>query len=303
MEFPPHAALPTLRHWLRFAEGELLRSGVFFGHGTDNASDEAAYLLCNSLGREIFESDLDTPLTELDAERLREVLSQRIDQRIPAAYLIGESWFMGLPFEVNEHVLVPRSPIAELIDQGFQPWLGDTPVHRILDLCTGSGCIGIACAYAFADADVVLSDISEPALAVAERNIAKHQLEARVQAVKSDVFDQLVLQGSDAGRFDIIVSNPPYVDAGDLASMPAEYQHEPAIALGSGDDGLDISRRILAEAAAQLNPGGLLVLEVGNSWEHLEQAFPEVPFMWLEFAMGGHGVFAMRREELLAYFA
>ncbi len=213
---------------------------------------------------------------------------------MPAAYLTGRARFCGLDFNVDERVLVPRSPIAELIEAGFAPWLTDAPEY-VLDLCTGSGCIGIACAYQFPDAEVTLSDISADALAVAESNIKEHDLAPRVACAKGDLF------ASVAGRcFDLIVSNPPYVDADDLAAMPPEFHAEPEIGLGSGADGLDFTRRLLAEAPDHLNDGGVLVVEVGNSALALEQAYPQLDFQWLEFERGGHGVFVITREALLA---
>jgi ribosomal protein L3 glutamine methyltransferase len=199
---------------------------------------------------------------------------------------------MGMPFNVDERVLVPRSPIGELIENGFQPWLGDKPVERILDLCTGSGCIGIGTASVFENAAVDLSDISPEALAVAESNIDLHELHGRVRTVESDVFANIT------GQYDIIVSNPPYVDAEDIGDMPDEFHHEPVLGLAAGDDGLDIAHRIIAGAAEHLTPGGLLVVEVGNSWVALDEAYPELPFTWLEFNNGGDGVFAVTEQDL-----
>lgn len=203
---------------------------------------------------------------------------------------------MGLPFTVDERVLVPRSPIAQLIEQQFQPWLGDVDVERVLDLCTGSGCIGIACAYAFDQAEVDLADLSEDALAVAYINVARHEMEERVRVVHSDLFNNL-----EGEVYDLIVTNPPYVDSPDVASMPAEYQHEPEMALGSGDDGLDITRRILKEAGRHLSEQGLLVVEVGNSEVHLMQAYPELPLIWVELGQGGNGVFVIDAPSLRAH--
>ena len=219
-------------------------------------------------------------------------MQRRIDDRVPLAYLLGEAWFMGLPFHVDERVLVPRSPLGELIQGGLQPWLGNKPVGRILDLCTGSGCIGIAAASVFEDAEVDLADISTDALDVAAVNIDYHEVGDRVSTVRSDVFDGL------EGRYDVILSNPPYVDADDIADMPAEYGHEPELGLAAGGDGLDIAHRILARAADYLNPGGLLIVEVGNSWVALQEAYPDIPFTWLEFENGGDGVFLLTAEDL-----
>lgn len=210
---------------------------------------------------------------------------------MPTAYLLGEAWFCGLPFVVDERVLVPRSPIAELIDRHFAPWLPSEPA-RVLDLCTGSGCIGIACAYEFPEAEVVLADLSFDALEVANQNIERHGLEERVYCVQGDGF-----AGLPGQRFDLIVSNPPYVDAEDFADMPAEYQHEPAMGLACGDDGLDLVRRMLAEAADHLSERGLLIVEVGNSQVHVEALYPEVDFTWLDFQNGGHGVFLLAAKQ------
>ncbi len=266
---------------------------LYFGHGTDNAWDEAAWLVLHALGLSPVE-EIANPEQALDAAQraaVETLIEARIRTRKPAAYLTQKVWFCGLPFYVDERVLVPRSPIAELIHKGFAPWLTRSP-RRILDLCTGSGCIGIATAYAFADAEVVCADISADALAVAQRNVQAHGLEARVSLVESDLFAEL------QGRFDLIVSNPPYVDQQDMAALAAEYQQEPVLGLASGDDGLDITRRILAEAKQYLHEDGVLIVEVGNSEEPLCAAYPHLPFIWLSFDYGGHGVFMLRAEDL-----
>ena len=236
-------------------------------------------------------------LSEEEKDSISELFDRRINEKIPAAYLTGEAWFAGFKFVVDSRVLIPRSPIAELVEAEFSPWLVKTPA-TILDLCAGSGCIGIACAHYFPGSRVTLSDISTDALTVAEKNIEIHQLSQRVVALESDLFD-----GLGKERYDLIVSNPPYVDAEDLASMPKEYHHEPAIGLASGFDGLDFTRRLLREAVDHLSEEGVLVVEVGNSWEALDDAFPEIPFMWLEFERGGHGVFLLTAEQLKTYQA
>ena len=286
--------LHTVRDYLRYASSQFAASRVFFGHGTDNVWDEAVHLVMRSLHLPLENNTLflDARLTREERQLILERIRRRIDERVPMAYLLGEAWFMGMPFHVDERVLVPRSPIGELIENGFQPWLGDKPVERILDLCTGSGCIGIGAASVFEEASVDLSDISPEALAVAESNIEFHELRDRVRTVQSDVFANI------SGQYDIIVSNPPYVDAEDLADMPQEFHHEPALGLAAGNDGLDIAHRIIAGAAEHLTPGGLLVVEVGNSWVALDEAYPELPFIWLEFSNGGDGVFAITEQDL-----
>ncbi len=285
--------LQTLRDYIRWAVSRFHEHEVYFGHGTDNAWDEARLLVLGGLHLPWAMADayLDCRLEEAECLHLNELLRRRIEERVPAAYLLGEAWFCGLPFIVDERVLVPRSPIAEYIERQFAPWLPKTPA-RILDLCTGSGCIGIACAYEFPYAEVVLADLSYEALEVANLNIEQHELEGRVYTVQSDGFDGLPGQ-----RFDLIVSNPPYVDLEDFASMPDEYQHEPELGLACGDDGLDLVRRMLAEAADHLTDDGLLVVEVGNSQVHVEALYPEVDFTWLEFQRGGHGVFLLAAQQ------
>lgn len=288
--------LHTVRDFLRWGLSRFNEQQLWYGHGTDNAWDEVLALVMHGLHLSPEGDDrfLDARLTREEKTRVLGLLTRRIDERIPAPYLTGTAWFAGLPFRVDQRVLIPRSPFAELIENGFSPWLTQSPA-RILDLCTGSGCIGIACAYAFADAEVVLSDISVDALAVAEENIALHQLDGRVAVVESDLFEAM-----PGARFDLIVSNPPYVDEEDYRRMPAEYSHEPELALVSGSDGLDFTRRLLRQAVDHLSDDGLLVAEVGNSRPALEEAFPEVPFIWLELERGGDGIFAIARHELVA---
>lgn len=287
--------LTTVRDYLRWAISRMEQAGVYYGHGTDNALDEALALVFPALGipPQARDVSLDATLSMTERGHLATLIERRVSERVPVAYLTGEAWFDGLPFYVDPRVLIPRSPIAELIDCDFAPWL-QAPPGRILDLCTGSGCIGIACALVFENAEVDLSDLSADALAVAQSNIERYDLAPRVQALQSDLFQQLA-----GRRYDLIVSNPPYVDAGDFSSMPAEYRHEPAMALAAGEDGLELVKRILQQAAAMLNEDGVLVVEVGNSWVALEQAFADVPFTWLEFERGGHGVFLLTRQQLL----
>ncbi len=298
MDFSPDLLtyLKTVRDLIRYGSSRFNEADLYFGHGTDNAWDDALAIVLHALhlGKEGREHILDAQVTPNEGKAILSLFEQRITRRLPVPYLTGEASFVGLTFNVDERVLIPRSPIAELIESGFAPWLSAEP-QTILDLCTGSGCIGIACAYAFPEAEVVLSDISTDALCVAEQNIARHHLSSRVVTVESDLFENI------DQRFDLLVSNPPYVDAQDYATMPEEFYREPALALESGHDGLDFTRRLLAEAADYLSEDGLLVVEVGNSAKQLEQTLPNVPFTWLEFERGGFGVFCLTRHDLLRH--
>ncbi|MCW8885692.1 MAG: 50S ribosomal protein L3 N(5)-glutamine methyltransferase [Motiliproteus sp.] len=289
--------LHTVVDFIRLGASRMNQAGVFYGHGTDNAWDEAAQLVMHVLHLPWDSSPqlLSANLLTSEKQQILELFNQRIEHRIPAPYLIGEAWFCDLPFYVDNRVLVPRSPIASLIQEGFQPWLGDVSVDRVLDLCTGSGCIGIACAHYFDMAEVDLVDISEDALTVCRRNIERHQLNERVQAIKSDLFKDV------QQRYQLIVSNPPYVDQSDFDTMPAEFQHEPRLGLTSGVDGLDITRQILRQASDYLTDDGVLVVEVGNSEVALQQQFPDVPFTWVDLPMGGNGVFLLSAQQLQHY--
>lgn len=291
--------LRTIEDFWRWGITRMHAAEIFFGHGTDNADTETQVLLAHVLHLDLgqLESFRRAVMTADEANAFRELLQQRIEARKPAAYLTGEAWFAGLPFKVDERVLIPRSPIAELIENEFQPWLTESPQH-ILDLCTGSACIAIACAYAFPEAEVDALDISPDALAVAEENIAVHQLEHRVFPMVSDLYSAVPEQ-----RYDLIVTNPPYVDAEDMADLPAEFQHEPELGLAAGDDGLDLVRTILREAPQHLTEHGILICEVGNSMVHMMELYPEVPFTWLSFERGGDGVFLLTRQELLEHQA
>lgn len=291
--------LHSLRDHIRWAVSRFHAEALFFGHGSDNAWEDARHLILGALHLpwDTPDSYLDCQLEDDERNELQQLLHRRIVDRIPTAYLLGQAWFCGMPFIIDERVLIPRSPIAELIEQGFQPWI-KTPPNRILDLCTGSGCIGIACAHQFASSEVVLADISFDALEVANLNIEAHGLEERVYSVHTDGFTGLPKQ-----RFDLILCNPPYVDAEDFADMPAEYHHEPALALACGEDGLDLVRRLLAEMADHLSENGVLVMEVGNSQIHLQNTYPEVPFAWIEFERGGHGVFVLTAAQCRQYQA
>ncbi len=290
----------TLRDYLRWVSSEFYLAGLHYGHGTESPWDEAVALCLGALHLpwNVDPAVLDARLLPIERERIIRLARERVTTRRPLPYLLGEAFFAGFPFSVDERVLIPRSPIAELIEDGFAAWFPEEPPTRVLDLCTGSGCIGIATALVLPTCEVALADISQDALAVARQNITRHDVGDRVRAVESDVFDSL-----EGQRFDLIVSNPPYVDARDLATMPAEFRHEPALALGAGNDGLDIVRRILREAHQHLTDEGWLIVEVGNSDRHVEAAFPEVPFIWLEFERGGQGVFALSAAELDAHAA
>ena len=293
----PSFAGKTIRQVLKHGETVFSQSDIYFGHGTDNAWDEAVSLLLHALNLDpsADESILDVELTGQQIKDVFVLFDRRLKERIPAPYITGQAWFCGLPFIVDSRVIVPRSPIAQLIMDYFEPWLNKAPA-RILDLCCGGGCIGISCAYGFDEAEVILSDISLDALAVAELNIEKHKVQNRVSAVYSDLFSDLSGQ-----LFDLIVSNPPYVDIDDFNSMPDEFHHEPELALYSGQDGLDFTRRLLGEAENYLSETGILVVEVGNSSEALEKAFPSVPFFWFEFPEGDGGVFMLSREQLVEF--
>lgn len=270
-------------------------AGVFFGHGTDNAVDEAASLVFHVAGLAHADAGPQTyglaPSTAV-FERVSELAGARIADRVPLPYLLREAWFSGLPFYVDERVLVPRSPFAELIHTRFEPWLEPGRVSRILEIGTGSGCIAVACAVAFPDAQVVATDLSADALAVARINVERHGLARQICLLEADLFAGV------EGQFDLIVSNPPYVPEAEVLGLPAEYVHEPALALGSGTDGLESTRRILQDAPRHLEPEGLLAVEVGCGWSQLEAAFPDLPFVWPEFESGGEGIALLRAGEL-----
>jgi len=292
---PDSGAGQALQDIIRDGADRFVDAGVYFGHGTDNALDEALMIAAYVAGLPIMPTDAELQAVPSQAvrEAIEDLYQRRIKEHIPAAYLINTAWFAGLPFYVDERVLVPRSPVAELIEEQFQPWIDPGHVRRILDLCTGSGCIAIACAMAFADAEVDASDISQDALDVAGINVTRHALADRVHLIRSDLFSDV-----PKADYDIIVSNPPYVPQPVMADLPREYQHEPALGLAAGESGLDAVRQILSQAPEHLSADGVLVVEVGISQENLEKAFPRLPFVWLEFERGGEGVFMLTAQAL-----
>lgn len=289
--------LETVVDFVRFGASRFAAAELVFGHGYDNAVDEALALV-----RHVLHFGPDSPaefygarLTRPEKEAIVALFERRLNERIPAAYLTGTAWFAGLEFAVDPRVLIPRSPIAELIEAGFEPWVDPARVRRVLDLCTGSGCIGIACAFAFPEAQVDLADVSAGALEVAQANIDRFGIGDRVAAVHSDLFSGL------SGRiYDVIVSNPPYVDAREMASLAPEFGHEPRLGLAAGADGLDVVRRIIAEAPAHLAGDGSLFVEVGASQPAMDAAFPGLPLTWIEFERGGGGVFHLAAGDLEA---
>lgn len=285
--------LRNARDWVRWGASRFAEAGLVFGHGTDNALDEAFHLVLHAL-----HLPPDVPAIYLegvlsDSERLavHGLLRRRLDSRVPAAYLLGEIQFAGHPFFVDPRVLVPRSPMAEIVEREFLPWL-DQPPQRVLDLCAGSGCIGIAAAL-HVDCEVDLVEIDAGALEVCRRNIQRHGLEDRVKAIQSDLFEKI---GGE--RYDVIVTNPPYVPLAEWEALAPEYQHEPRLALEAGNDGMDVVARILSSAAAHLNRNGVLFCEIGGSRLEFEERWPRLAVTWIEFERGGDGVFAINREDL-----
>jgi ribosomal protein L3 glutamine methyltransferase len=292
--------LASIVDFIRYGASRFSEAGLTFGHSHDNPIDEATHLVLAAL-----HLPPDIPpaygagrLTTAERERVLALIERRVDERLPVAYLVGTTWFAGLKFKSDPRALVPRSPIAELIESGFAPWLDERHVERALDMCTGSGCIGIAMAEYNPEWRVDIADISDDALSLAGENIVFQHVESRVRAVKSDLFSGLAGE-----RYDLIVSNPPYVTYDEYDALPAEYSHEPALGLTSGHDGLDLTLRMLDEAAEHLTEDGLLIVEVGESEHALVALLPRVPFIWIEFKVGQMGIFALDRRDLIEHAA
>jgi len=295
-EHGPLAELVTVRDWLRYAVTRFNRGQVFFGHGCNDAYDEAVWLILATLKLPLdrLEPFLDACITAEERDELYTRINRRVDERVPTAYLVNEAWLGEFRFYVDERVIVPRSFFAELLEDALAPWVADPEaVGSALDLCTGSGCLAVLMAHAFPQANIVAADLSADALAVAHRNVCDYGLQTRIELVRSDVFS-----GLDGRRFDLIVCNPPYVTAEAMARLPAEYLHEPQMALGAGEDGLDVVRRLLAESKQHLNPGGILAVEIGHNRPIVEQAFPELPLVWLSTQGGDDVVFVLRAEDI-----
>lgn len=288
--------LITVRDYLRYAVSRFNAAQLFFGHGSDNAWDEAVYLTLHTLHLPLdrLEPFLDARLLPHERELLLDIYRRRCEERLPAAYLTNEAWLGEHRFYVDDRVIVPRSFIAELLDDQLAPWI-DNPwaVESALDLCTGSGCLAILTALAFPNADVAAVDLSEHAIAVAERNVADYDLNDRIELIQSDAFKNL-----EGRKFDLIISNPPYVNAESVAALPPEYLHEPELALGSGQDGLDFTRIILREARKHLTDNGMLIVEIGHNREALEAVYPKLPFTWLDTAAGDEYVFMLHATDL-----
>ena len=294
------AELATIIDFIRYGASRFSAAGLTFGHSHDNSIDEATHLVLASLH---LPPDLPPAygagrLTLVERQDVLALIERRVSERVPVAYLVGETWFAGLKFKSDRRALVPRSPIAELIESGFAPWLDERQVSRVLDLCTGSGCIGIAIAEYNPAWQVDLADISEEALSLARENIVFQHVGSRVQAIQSDLFASV-----EERRYDLIVSNPPYVTEDEYAALPGEYAYEPKLGLTSGADGLDLCLRLLDDAADHLNEDGLLIVEVGESEQALAALLPEVPFVWIEFKVGQMGVFALGRRDLVEHAA
>ena len=294
----PPQELETLRDWLRYAVSRFNQAALSFGHGSANAYDEAVYLLLHALHLPLdrLEPFLDAKLSASERNELAALLTRRVDDRVPAAYLTREAWLGEFRFHVDERVIIPRSFIAELMPEGLAPYVSDpSTIKSALDLCTGSGCLAVLLAHAFRDADIDAVDISPDALAVAQRNVSDYGLAGRINLIRSDLFDNL-----PSKSYDLIISNPPYVTTVDMEALPREYRHEPALALAGGDDGLDAVRTILRKAPQFMQADGLLVVEIGHNRAAAEAAFPRMPFVWLTTTSSDEAVFLLTREEILA---
>ncbi len=290
--------LSTLRDLMRFAVSRFNEADLFFGHGTDNAWDEAAYLLLHSLHLPIDQLDpyMDARLTTGERTAALKLIRRRMTERLPASYLTHDAWLGAYRFYVDERVIVPRSHIAELLREQLSPWVDDPwAIRRVLDMCTGSGCLAILAAEAFPEATVDAVDLSSDALAVAERNVKDYALEERVRLIQSDAFSAIPRE-----KYDLIISNPPYVNAESMASLPEEYRREPEMALASGEDGLDFVRGLLKDAPYHLAPDGILIVEIGHNKDELERAFPRLSFVWLDTSAGDRFVFMLRGKDLNA---
>lgn len=294
-----HPQLHSIRDYIRWAASEFARHQLFFGHGTDNALDEAFHLVCwvVGLGYELPPVYLEAALTAPEKHRIETLVSQRIEQRKPIAYLTGEAWFCGMAFQVDERVLVPRSPLAELIAEHFSPWLSREP-ERILDLCCGSGCIGIAAAAACPQAQVDLIDIDDGPIELSQANVARHGLQDQVRVIQSDLF-----AGVGGERYDLILSNPPYVPTEEYEGLAPEFHAEPKLGLEAGADGMDIVARILEQAPEHLSEDGILICEVGAAVPEFLARFGSLDVIWPEFEQGGEGVFVVSAEDLRAWRA
>jgi len=287
--------LKTIRDWIRYGATCFETAKLFYGHGTDNAWDEAAALVLHelSLSHELGAKIIDCRLTALEKNKILAAFEQRIVKRLPVPYITNKAFYAGFEFYVDERVLIPRSPIAELFENHFSPWIDAENVCSILDIGTGSACLPIIAAYYFPDASIDAVDIDPQALKVGQINLEKYQLQNQITLIESDLFASL-----GDKTYDVIITNPPYVDAEDMAGLPMEFHHEPRHALAAGEDGLEHMRQILVQAKRHLNPGGILIGEVGNSSEALEIAYPDIDFTWLEFERGGDGVFLLHYEQL-----
>lgn len=291
--------IKTVREWIDFVEQQFNNAELFYGHGTDNAAEEAFYLVMVVVGLDFDceESKLDDPVLKKNADIIEKYINRRIVNRVPVAYQVNKAWFAGHCFYVDERVLVPRSPIAELINNHFRPWKKPENIKSILDIGTGSACIPIACAYAFTDLKIDAVDIDVDALDVAKININQHKLDQRINIYKSDVFEKLRNK-----KYDIIISNPPYIGEIEMLTLPKEYEYEPTKSLKADDNGLAVVEKILRQAGNYLYDDGILIVEVGSNMNFLIERYPDLPFIWLDFENGGEGVFLLNKSDLVEYF-